>query len=241
MTCASPNYWALVFVQLLGAVFYVCSWVPLWQLGLRVGRFHRPSLNGAFMHHAPMLAALLPGGACLFAGTAALLLDEAARGSGAAPYAAMYALMAVQLALFSVWLVPYAVLREAWWSLAGLAGCALLGAVYTTLVGVYVTPYSPACLVLLVLWNGALAALAAANAMWGALRLMRYNASAAAAATFQAAPERAVLVLNAAAPASLARELLWALFCDDDADTEGALMERAEPRLRRGGALVLRG
>jgi len=222
MSSIAPDYWAVVFVQLGAAIFYVCSWVPMWQLGARVGRFQRPSLNGAFMHHAPMVAALLPGGACLFAGVAALLQQEA---HTAAPYAALYALICVQMALFSVWLVPYAVLREAWWSLGALAACGALGVAYTALAGATVGRACAECVTLLALWNAALLGLAALNALWGGARLARYYGSAATAAAFQAAPERAALALNLASPATLARELWRALFCDDDdaADDEGCM------------------
>lgn len=203
MAALDVNYYAVVFVQALSLVFFVCSWVPLWQKP-RIGVFHVPSVNRAFFHHGVMLATLLPGALALQAGIAELIVH--ATDDRHNTVATIYALIVVQMALFSVWLVPYASLREAWWSLLALVACLVIGVGYMIAAGVGFTNHRPRVVTWLALWNAALFVLAVFLGLTGVLNL--------SSATMAARPrgDRTALVYNLMTPVNLVNWLWHAHF-----------------------------
>lgn len=205
------HYWAVVFVQMLSLVLYCCSWIPLWRMRSIV-EFQNPRVNGAFMSPHFMLALLLPAGVALQLGIYFILMDD---GNDGRSYTVVYALLIAQMSVFSIWLVPYAARREAWWSLALLAVAWLLGVATVVMVAVPLTGegFCVAGLVALVCWNAALLCVAAGNAAlglvfggWQVIRTSREPYEQG-----HSNSNRDVLAFNVANPVELALDLITTL------------------------------
>jgi hypothetical protein len=167
------QYWTVVFVQMMTLVFFVSSWIPVWRLRSWVA-FNRRAVNGGFFSPLVVLPLMLFGGIAQQLSAYFLQVDEGTNGRS---YTVVYALQIAQMAMFSVWLVPYAARREAWWSLALLAVCAALGLATEVLVAVPVTG-SGVCvlaLVALVGWTGSLLLVVLYNLVVGGAQLWRLS------------------------------------------------------------------